>query len=544
MNKKESGSFYTPEILSNFLVQHIFQTYLTDREVLRILEPSCGDGEFIESLKPFIANIDVELDIIDVNKDELTKSFERISQVIPNQNIRCNNSDFLEFEFQNSYSLIIGNPPYISKKHLSVEQIELCKTVCKPYITGEVKNIWPAFLVKAIENIDEDGVMCFVLPSELLQVKYTSGLRKLILESFDKVEIFAFNELIFDNAEQDVVAIIGIKSHDNQEERGVSFYQVDKLEDLTIPNYTKMNFNVHREKLDKWTNYILTDDQLNSIDNVSSDLGLLPIRHYCQKAEVGIVTAANKYFIKRQSELIHSNLDRYVRPILQKSNLLHQIVTITQERIEQLRDNDKPVNLVCFDNVPKNQLSEDAQRFVTEGEIEGLHERYKMTKRVNWYHVPSIWSSEAIFCKRSHLFPRMLLNKANVLVTDSFYRVICKDEYSIQKLVFSFYNSMTMVLAELEGRFYGGGVLELIPTEFKNLLIPYNGNVTQRHYEHLEELFHDNASLDEILNYTDPILLQGIETEQINDLRDMREALFNRRTKHKPEHENVNQITI
>jgi hypothetical protein len=38
--------------------------------------------------------------------------------------------------------------------------------------------------------------------------------------------------------------------------------------------------------------------------------------------------------------------------------------------------------------------------------------------------------------------------------------------------VFSFVNSLTCLTAELEGRHYGGGVLELVPSEIERLLLP------------------------------------------------------------------------
>jgi hypothetical protein len=39
-------------------------------------------------------------------------------------------------------------------------------------------------------------------------------------------------------------------------------------------------------------------------------------------------------------------------------------------------------------------------------------------------------------------------------------------------LAAGFYNSLTLLSAELEGRSYGGGVLKLEPTEAENLLLP------------------------------------------------------------------------
>jgi hypothetical protein len=41
-----------------------------------------------------------------------------------------------------------------------------------------------------------------------------------------------------------------------------------------------------------------------------------------------------------------------------------------------------------------------------------------------------------------------------------------------EALVYSFPNSLTCLTTELEGRHYGGGVLELVPSEIERLLIP------------------------------------------------------------------------
>jgi hypothetical protein len=38
--------------------------------------------------------------------------------------------------------------------------------------------------------------------------------------------------------------------------------------------------------------------------------------------------------------------------------------------------------------------------------------------------------------------------------------------------VFGFVNSLTCLTAEMEGRHYGGGVLELVPSEIERLLVP------------------------------------------------------------------------
>jgi hypothetical protein len=70
--------------------------------------------------------------------------------------------------------------------------------------------------------------------------------------------------------------------------------------------------------------------------------------------------------------------------------------------------------------------------------------------------------------KRAHHYPRLLCNRAGAYTTDTAYR-IRPTRLSATGLVAGFVNSLTLLAAELEGRHYGGGVLELVPSEIERL---------------------------------------------------------------------------
>ena len=72
--------------------------------------------------------------------------------------------------------------------------------------------------------------------------------------------------------------------------------------------------------------------------------------------------------------------------------------------------------------------------------------------------------------KRSHDTPRLILNRIGAYTTDTAYRI--RSRVAAEKLVGCFINPLTALSAELEGRHYGGGVLELIPSEIERLMIP------------------------------------------------------------------------
>jgi adenine-specific DNA-methyltransferase len=546
INKKNTGSYYTPKILADFLSSHICKKYLSASNI-SILEPSCGDGEFVSSLFNHLDLNRVEnisIDLFDINKIELDKAGDLIP-LSAKINKGLHHQDYLKYylENDNEYSLIIGNPPYIKKVNLKNEQIQTCEDVHKnakefsPIINSKatIKNIWTAFVEASIMSLNNTGILCLVIPSEILQVKYAKELRALIVDEFDRVEVFAFNELIFEGIQQDVVALIGVKGIEDAKEHGFSFYQVNELNDLKEPKFTEKHNNIHRATLDKWTNYILSDEELDFVDEKRNEYN--SIKHYCDKAQVGIVSAANDYFILTDEELKQNELNRFksiIKPILPKGALVPNVANFTNLDFNFLKAKNIKVNFLLFPNLPKAELNQKIINYLNRGEERKedgsgeIHKRYKMTLRNNWHHVPSTWLSEGLFVKRCHKYPKMFVNEANSHATDSFYRIITKDQYNIRNLVFSFYNSLTFVLAELEGRFYGGGVLELTPNEFKDMSIPYCENISEKQFNNLDEMLRNGEDIQDILSFTNSILIPHLNTSRLEKIR---VKLFNRRIK-------------
>ena len=73
IDQKHTGSYYTPKILSDFLVQHIFKKYI-ELDNISILEPSSGDGMFVSSLSNLVNDRNLNIDIVDINNKELCKA--------------------------------------------------------------------------------------------------------------------------------------------------------------------------------------------------------------------------------------------------------------------------------------------------------------------------------------------------------------------------------------------------------------------------------------------------------------------------------------
>ncbi len=85
------------------------------KKSLKILEPSVGIGNFLPLLFKKYKDIqDVILDVIDIDKDSLDTLKVLLSKTKIPKNFTINfiHSDFLLWESNITYDLIIGNPPY------------------------------------------------------------------------------------------------------------------------------------------------------------------------------------------------------------------------------------------------------------------------------------------------------------------------------------------------------------------------------------------------------------------------------------------------
>ena len=127
-NKKLSGSFYTPKILADFLVQYLSDK-LKGKSSISVLEPSAGDGIFVKTIfnhETFSKKIQ-KLVGVEKSKRELNK----ITKEVKAKAFISIHTDFLEFQRGNKqkFSLVLGNPPYIKNSLLKKQQADNCKAI-------------------------------------------------------------------------------------------------------------------------------------------------------------------------------------------------------------------------------------------------------------------------------------------------------------------------------------------------------------------------------------------------------------------------------
>lgn len=520
MSKKNTGSYYTPAYLASFISKRVL-SHFGNRTRITILEPSVGDGAFISELAKE-KTININLTALDINKVELKTASEKWSR----KTASFIKTDFLEYSSSKQYSAVIGNPPYVKKNILTSKQIKLSKEIHsnEELTDASVKNIWTTFLVKANTLLAKNGVLAFVLPSELLQVKFAEEIREYLKIQFERIEIFTFNDLMFECKGQDTIVLFAYKK---SERKGEYFANITSKESLEKEDFILRNNLLLVSSKVKWTHHFLTSDELTFIDNLKKELKT--VNDYSD-SKPGIVTAANKFFIIDKKTEKKYNLSKYTKPIIQKGLFVNGSVVFRNEDFQQLEDNKRPTKLLQLND--NDRISKKLREYLNIGELEEIPNRYKCKIRNNWYVIPNISEKpDAFFFKRSHLYPKLLKNSSNAFVTDSAYKIRMRNSYDLNSFIYSFYNTLTLLLSELDGRYYGGGVLELIPSEFKKLPIPYN-EISNNQFVNFTTSFENKSNIEQILIQNDYNILNptlGINNDDILKLDEIRNKLKKKR---------------
>lgn len=110
----------------------------------------------------------------------------------------------LMFDFQDKFHLVIGNPPYMRIQNIDKELSEIYKEIYES-ATGSF-DIYVIFVERALELINENGIINFIMPDRWINSAFGKGLRKTVyskiykLISFKDYQVFnasTYTSLIF-----------------------------------------------------------------------------------------------------------------------------------------------------------------------------------------------------------------------------------------------------------------------------------------------------------------------------------------------------------
>lgn len=521
--EKLRGGFYTPNPIASFILKWGFNGDTHSK----ILEPSCGDGVFLEEIKNGNYQYD-DITAVEINSTEANKAKELS---LSNSDIIV--SDFHEFCLQNNlrFDLVVGNPPYIRYQFFDRKQQKAAEEIFRKANLkySKLTNAWVSFVIGSSLMLRDKGKIGFVLPAELLQVSYAQQLREFLARFYNKINIISFEKLVFPEIQQEVILLLC-------ERNGCNSHLIEHLELENADSLKKLDVAKLRSpekkidfKSNKWTFYFLSQKEIDFIEHLQ-ERELIPKLGDYAKVEVGITTGSNSFFTVPLSTVKKYNLEKYAKPLVGRSVQVSSIV-FTKKDWQKNQENEKRAHLLIFPAIKELSKNKQALEYIKWGEDQGINKGYKCRIRDEWQIVPSLRISDALFIRRNNLYPKFIINEARAYTTDTMHRVTVKKGVDIKALTASYYNSVSLAFSEICGRSHGGGVLELMPNETENILLPYHKNNGEL-LNTIDTMIRNNKDITEILELTNKKILKdnfGFSSNDIKIAESIWKKLSNRR---------------
>jgi adenine-specific DNA methylase len=447
---KVRGGYYTPAPVARFLARWVRGAGP------RIVEPSCGDGRILREL----AALSGRAHGVELIASEAAKSREFAP--VDAESLFT----WLATAEAGGWDGVAGNPPYIRFGNWPSDHrdpaLELMRR--EGLRPSRLTNAWVPFVVAGTVLVRDGGRVGLVLPAELLQVGYAAQLREFLLGRFRQITLVTFERLVFDGVLQEVVLFCGVAGPGPARMRTVHLTDADALADADLDTEWAPALLHENEK---WTKYFLDPAAIRLLRTLKASPAMTRLGSLAG-VDVGIVTGRNSFFTFTDEQARELALRPHCVPLVSRSAQLSGLVYDSDCRASDLAAGHRTWLL----DAPPEPADAALVAHVRAGESAGVHLGYKCSIREPWWITPSLWTPDLFLLRQIHRSPRLTVNAAAATSTDTVHRVRLAPGVDASSLAAVFHNSVTFAFAEILGRSYGGGILELEPREAEQLPIP------------------------------------------------------------------------
>lgn len=300
-SRKATGSYYTPTTVVQKLCHRLFS--MNDATGKDVLDPCCGTGNFILQLPK---NIDFE-HVYGNDIDSMSVKIARINFALKydicDPTVICSHiteHDFLSYDQSGRFDFIIGNPPW--GYDFSESEKAALRRKFKSAVGNTIES-YDVFVEQALSQLKKGGILSFVLPEAILNVKTHTPIRKILLacSSFQYLE---FLGNAFDQVQ--CPCIILQTAFTRTAFHGTGMVIFDGMREYSIYRERKVNAEC--------LSFSMTDEEYDIIEKMDC----LPNKvTLCGNAKfaLGIVTGNNKSYVSdiktAENEMVLKGSDLY-----------------------------------------------------------------------------------------------------------------------------------------------------------------------------------------------------------------------------------------
>ncbi|MDR2364708.1 MAG: N-6 DNA methylase [Zoogloeaceae bacterium] len=373
--QKSDGATYTPIAFARFVAEQMLRAAeLPKSGKIRVLDPACGDGVLLDAL---IKNLPpafrkrVEAVGYDTDPEAIRIASQRLRQDFPDLDVRLEQKDFLEHvlslqgggdlfsagEVQESFHLVIANPPYVRTQIMGTQQAQ---QLAQSFgLTGRVDLYYPFFLGIS-QVLADNGVTGVITSNRFMTTKSGQAVRRAMLSRFRILHAWDLGDTkIFDAAVLPSVLLAhGTPDPKHKHGNGIAYSSIYETNDTAIAEAEDILSALHT---DNDTVIAIPDGRHfrvrhGVLDNGGDPEGIWRIATQATdqwlatveantwetfrrigKIRVGVKSTADKIFIRNDWSILPDGRPELLRPLITRK-CARRFKAVTPENAKHIKE--------------------------------------------------------------------------------------------------------------------------------------------------------------------------------------------------------------
>ncbi len=459
---RDKGQFWTPGWVADAMVAYVSEN--TDL----IFDPATGTGAFYEALlrinKPKVSFYGTDIDL------------EVLADKIYNQgNCLVEQRDFIKNPPERKFKAIVANPPYIRHHRIDEETKFLLKQLSTSIIGNTIDgragyHIY--FLIQALNLLEQDGKLAFIMPADTCEGKFAKNLWKWISEKFCIEGVITFDEKATPFPNVDTNAIVFLIKN-SKPIKTLYWVKVNEPYSADFLNLISSHF-----KQQKFETIEVITRQLK--EGIATGFSRPEQNHNGFKFHLndfasvmrGIATGSNEFFFLTAQQVKQLQIPKeFLKRAIGKTKDASESI-LTLKDVEDLENGNRPTYLLSINGHDK--LPKEITNYLKVGEEMGLPTRSLILQRKPWYKMERREVPPILFAYLGRRNIRFIKNEAYVLPLTGFLCVypIYEDKEFIENLWQALNHPDTLENLKLVGKSYGSGAIKVEPGSLNKLPIP------------------------------------------------------------------------
>lgn len=469
-SQKRSGAYFTPADVAGALV-----SWACRNSSDRMLDPSCGDGQFI-ALHPNSVGIEQ-------NPISAHQAIARAPGALVHE------GDFFAWASETSerFECAAGNPPFIRYQTFKGEARKRALALCERLgasFSG-LASSWAPFLVATAGLLKPGGRMAFVVPAEIGHAPYAAPLLEYLAGTFSTLQLIAVRGKLFPALSEDCWLLYAEGFGGRAD--AIQFTVLDQFKPSKTPPKPSLRIDL-TEWRDVWSRrlrpYLMPASARTVYANALEDPESRRLGDFASVG-IGYVSGDNSFFHLRPSEARRWKIPAaYLQPSVRNGRAM-PARQITKATVDAWTKKDEPVLLLRLTR--DHELTAGVRNYLDSMAGREARLGYKCRNRTPWYAVPDVQIPDFVMSYMSGRTANLVRNAAGVTCTNSLHAVRVRDRALAAKLLPHWSSPFVRLSCELEGHALGGGMLKLEPREASRILFPSAAAVAGMDNDALED---------------------------------------------------------